>query len=117
MVVQIGLNGEFELGKAIMNFDFSEEQKLLSDQVGRLLAEQCGPDQFREVLEGNATYAAPAWRGLAEMGLLGTAIPESDGGTGAGYLELCLVAQQIGRHIAPIPFGPTVYWATEALLR
>ncbi|HEY5646212.1 MAG TPA: acyl-CoA dehydrogenase family protein, partial [Pseudomonadales bacterium] len=100
-----------------MNFDFSDDQKLVRDQTGRFLSERCGTDVVRAVLEGKAPYAEAVWRGLAEMGLVGTGIPESYGGAGAGYLELCLIAQELGASLAPVPFGSTVYLTAEALLR
>ena len=56
------------------------------------------------------------WKGLAEMGFLGVAIPEEFGGAGAGHLELCVIAEEMGRALAPVPFSSTVYLAAEALL-
>ncbi|MCQ6498161.1 acyl-CoA dehydrogenase family protein, partial [Vibrio parahaemolyticus] len=56
------------------------------------------------------------WKGLAEMGFLGIAIPEQFGGAGAGHLELCVIAEEMGRALAPVPFSSTVYLAAEALL-
>ncbi len=56
------------------------------------------------------------WKGLAEMGFLGVAIPEAFGGSGAGHLELCVIAEEMGRAQAPVPFSSTVYLAAEALL-
>ena len=100
-----------------MNFDFSDDQKLLRDQVARFLGEACPIAVVRSVLDGKAQYAAEVWRGLASMGLIGTAVPEAHGGTGAGYLELCLVAEQLGASLAPTPFASTVYLVAEALLR
>lgn len=99
-----------------MNFDFSDDQKLLQEQVRRFLQERCGSTVVRTVLDGEAPYAESVWQGLAEMGLMGTGIPESYGGVGAGYLELCLVAQELGAALAPTPFGSTVYLVAEALL-
>lgn len=99
-----------------MNFDFSDDQKLLADQVQRYLDEHCSSEVVRKTLDGDSGYAATVWQGLADMGLLGIAIPENYGGTGAGYLELCLVAQSIGAHLAPVPFASTVYLVTECLL-
>ena len=99
-----------------MNFDFSDDQKLVQDQTRRFLSERCGPEVVRTVLDGHAPYAESVWRGLAEMGLMGTGIPESHGGAGAGYLELCLVAQELGAALAPVPFGSTIYLTAEALL-
>jgi acyl-CoA dehydrogenase len=100
-----------------VNFDFSDDQKLLRDQVAGFLAKSCPIAVVRSVLEGKAQYAADVWRGLASMGLIGTAVPEAYGGTGAGYLELCLVAEQLGASLAPTPFSSTVYLVAEALLR
>jgi acyl-CoA dehydrogenase len=99
-----------------VNFDFSDDQKLLREQTARFLGEHCPVSVVREVLEGKAAYAGPVWTGLANMGLTGTAIPEAFGGVGAGYLELCLVAQELGAALAPVPFGSTAYLVTEALL-
>ncbi|UZE48651.1 acyl-CoA dehydrogenase family protein [Rhodopseudomonas sp. P2A-2r] len=99
-----------------MNFDFSDDQKQLRDQARRFLAEKCPPKAVREVLDGKATYDKALWKGLAEMGFLGVAIPEEFGGTGAGHLELCVIAEEMGRALAPVPFSSTVYLAAEALL-
>jgi alkylation response protein AidB-like acyl-CoA dehydrogenase len=68
------------------------------------------------VLDGKAPYDRDLWKGLAEMGFLGVAIPESYGGAGAGHLELCVIAEEMGRALAPVPFSSTVYLAAEALL-
>ncbi|RED29694.1 acyl-CoA dehydrogenase [Rhodopseudomonas thermotolerans] len=99
-----------------MNFDFSDDQKQLRDQARRFLAEKCSPKAVRAVLEGKADYDRDLWKGLAEMGFLGVAIPEEYGGTGAGHLELCVIAEELGRVLAPVPFSSTVYLAAEALL-
>ncbi|MCG6207819.1 acyl-CoA/acyl-ACP dehydrogenase [Rhodopseudomonas sp. HC1] len=99
-----------------MNFDFSDDQKQLRDQARRFLAEKCPPKAVRAVLEGKADYDRELWKGLAEMGFLGVAIPEEFGGTGAGHLELCVIAEELGRALAPVPFASTVYLAAEALL-
>jgi alkylation response protein AidB-like acyl-CoA dehydrogenase len=99
-----------------MNFEFSDDQKQLRDQARRFLAEKCPPKAVRAVLEGNAPYDKALWQGLAEMGFLGVAIPEEFGGTGAGHLELCVIAEEMGRALAPVPFSSTVYLAAEALM-
>lgn len=100
-----------------MNFDFSEDEKLVRDQTARYLSDHCSLAVVRSVLDGEASHAAPVWRGLVEMGLTGTCIPEAHGGVDAGYLTLCLVAEQLGAHLAPTPFSSSVYLATEALLQ
>ena len=99
-----------------MNFDFSDEQKQLRDEARKFLTEKCPPKAVRAVLDGKAAYDRELWQGLAEMGFLGVAIPESYGGAGAGHLELCVIAEEMGRALAPVPFSSTVYLAAEALL-
>ncbi len=99
-----------------MNFEFSEDQKQLRDQARRYLAEHSPPKAVRAVLEGKAPYDKALWKGLAEMGFLGVAIPEEFGGAGAGHLELCVIAEEIGRSLAPVPFSSTIYLAAEALM-
>jgi len=100
-----------------MNFDFSDDQKLLKDQAAKFLADKCTPDDVRKILETDAPYDKALWKGLADMGFLGTAIPEAYGGLGLGYLELCVIAEEIGRACAPVPFSSSVYLAAEAIQR
>src|ERR1700739_5134129 len=99
-----------------MNFDFSDEQKQLRDEASKSLKEKCPPKAVRAVLDGKAPYDRELWQGLAEMGFLGVAIPESYGGAGAGHLELCVIAEEMGRALAPVPFSSTVYLAAAAIL-
>jgi alkylation response protein AidB-like acyl-CoA dehydrogenase len=99
-----------------MNFDFSDDQKQLRDQARKFLAEKCPPKAVRNVLDGKEPYDRALWKGLAEMGFLGVAIPEAYGGAGAGHLELCVIAEEMGRALAPVPFSSTVYLAAEAIL-
>src|SRR3954463_11854231 len=99
-----------------MNFDFSDEQKQLRDEARKFLAVKCPPKAVRAVLEGKEPYDRGLWKGLAEMGFLGVAIPEQFGGAGAGHLELCVVAEEMGRALAPVPFSSTVYLAAEAIM-
>src|SRR5258708_3932660 len=99
-----------------MNFDFSDEQKQLRNEARKFLAEKCPPKAVRTVLDGREPYDRQLWKGLAGMGFLGVAIPEEFGGAGAGHLELCVIAEEIGRALAPVPFSSTVYLAAEAIL-
>jgi alkylation response protein AidB-like acyl-CoA dehydrogenase len=100
-----------------MNFDFSDDQKLLKEQVRKFLADKCPMKVVRRVLDGEETHAAEVWQGMAAMGLMGTAIPEAYGGTGLGPLELCVIAEELGRACAPVPFSSSVYLAAEAINR
>jgi alkylation response protein AidB-like acyl-CoA dehydrogenase len=98
-----------------MNFDFSDDQKLLKEQVRKFLADKCPTKVVRRVLDGDEAFAGEVWKGLVELGVPGTAIPEAYGGLGLSPLELCVVAEEIGRAAAPVPFDSSVVLATEAL--
>ena len=98
-----------------MDFDFSDEQKQLRETARRFLAERCPMEAVRKVLDGEAAYDAGLWRALGEMGFLGAAIPEAHGGLGAGYLELCVIAEEMGRSLAPVPMASSIYLAAEFL--
>lgn len=100
-----------------MNLDFSDEQSQLRGQVRRFLEERCPPSAVRKVLEEGGGYDAGLYRGLAELGLLGAAIPEEFGGVGLGHLELCVVAEELGRVLAPVPVASSIYLAAECLLQ
>ena len=99
-----------------MNFDFSDDQKVLRDQSRKFLSQHAAPARVRRILESDAPYDADLWKGMAEQGWPGTAIPERYGGAGFGYLELCVIAEELGRTLAPTPFSSSVYLATEAIL-
>jgi alkylation response protein AidB-like acyl-CoA dehydrogenase len=99
-----------------MNFDFSEDMDMLRDQARRMLQQQCPTSAVREVLEGKDTFNRQLWRNIAQVGWTGTAIPEAFGGVGLGYEGLCVIAEELGRALAPIPFASSVYLATEAIL-
>jgi acyl-CoA dehydrogenase len=99
-----------------MNFEFADELKQLRDQARRFLAEKSPPGVVRQVLDGAEPYAAALWRDMAEMGWLGAAIPEQYGGAGLGYEGLCVLAEELGRALAPVPFASSAYLATEAIL-
>ena len=99
-----------------MNFDFSDAQKLLKNQARDFLKGTCPTTVPRRILDGDETYAEEVWKGLIDLEFTGISIPEEYGGIGFGYLELCCVAEELGRTVAPVPFSSSVYLATEALL-
>jgi alkylation response protein AidB-like acyl-CoA dehydrogenase len=100
-----------------LNFDFSDDQKSLKDQARKFLSEKASSKVTRSVLDdAEKSYDKDLWRAVAEMGWLGVAIPEEHGGLGLGRLELCVLAEEIGRAVAPIPFSSTVYFFAEALM-
>jgi len=99
-----------------MNFEFSDEQNLLRDQARGFLADNCPPATVRRVLDGEEAWASELWQKVVEMGWTATVIPEEFGGLGLSHFELVVIAEELGRCAAPIPFGSSVYLATEAIL-
>ncbi len=105
----------FEKGE-LMNFEFSSDQMLLRDQARKFLEGQESIKKAREVLEGDHSYDETLWKSVIEMGWTATTIPEEFDGLGLGYLELCVIAEELGRSLAPTPFSSSIYLATEAIL-
>jgi len=99
-----------------MDLDFSDDQKLLRDQLRRFLADNCPSAKVRAILEGPEAFDRELHAGLAQLGVLGAAIPEAYGGVGLGRLELCILAEELGRSLAPVPVSSSIYLAAEFLL-
>ena len=100
-----------------MEFDFPEELKQLRDTARDFLTDRCPASVARRVIDEALTHDAGLWREMAGMGWLSATIPEQHGGLGLGPLAVCVLAEEIGRAIAPVPFASSVYLATEALLQ
>jgi alkylation response protein AidB-like acyl-CoA dehydrogenase len=96
---------------------YTETETELRGAVRSLLDDQAA---WRDVLartETGQTYDTKLWRTLAaEIGAAGLLIPESLGGAGASYREVAVVAEEIGRSVAPVPFLGSAVIATTALL-
>jgi alkylation response protein AidB-like acyl-CoA dehydrogenase len=100
-----------------VNFDYTEDQKALKDEARRFLAAFSPLTAVRAALENSAAgYDAALWQRIGEQGWCGAAIPESYGGLGLGYVELCALAEELGRSLAPVPFASTVFQFAEALM-
>jgi alkylation response protein AidB-like acyl-CoA dehydrogenase len=100
-----------------MNFDFSDDQKFLKSEARKFLEANSPTERVRKVLDDEAKpYDEALWTAVAAQGWLGAAIPEEFGGIGLGHLDLCVIAEELGRAVAPIPFASTVYFLAEAIL-
>jgi acyl-CoA dehydrogenase len=99
-----------------MNFDFSEEQRGLQGELRDYLADVSPLLTCRKSLEAGAGIDIAVWRTMGELGWLGIRIPEKFGGSGLGALELALAAEEVGRVLSPIPFGPSICGVAETLL-
>jgi alkylation response protein AidB-like acyl-CoA dehydrogenase len=100
-----------------MDFDYSDDQKFLKTEARKFLDAACTSAVVRGVLDDPArSYDEPLWRKITQQGWLGAAIPEQYGGLGLGQIELCAIAEELGRACAPVPFASTVYFLAEALV-
>jgi alkylation response protein AidB-like acyl-CoA dehydrogenase len=100
-----------------LTFADTEEQAMLRDTLRRYLAANCPPALVRDVLEGRQSYGQRLWRDLAAMQCLGAAIPESYGGAGLGAVEATIVAEELGRVLAPLPILSTVTLFADLVMR
>jgi alkylation response protein AidB-like acyl-CoA dehydrogenase len=87
-----------------MDFGLSEEQRLLQDTIRGFAAKECPIARLREVFEAGAGGDPALWKGLAEIGVGGLALPESYGGSGLEVLDLALVSEVIGESALPVSF-------------
>jgi alkylation response protein AidB-like acyl-CoA dehydrogenase len=94
-----------------MDFTFSEEQTSLQQLAREILEKEVTAERLKAIESGTEWFDRPLWSTLAQTGLLGLAVPEPLGGMGYGILETCLLLQEIGRVLAPVPALPTLVLA------
>src|ERR1700722_19638891 len=95
-----------------MDFDLSEEQKLLKDNVERLAQ---AVSRFAKPRHQSWMVDRAAWRRFAELGFLGLPFAESDGGFGGGPVEVMIVAEALGRHLCLLPYVASIGLACSLL--
>lgn len=87
-----------------MDFTLTEAQDEIRSLAERILQEKLPPERLRELEAGDVWFDDDVWSELAKSGLLGICLPEADGGGGYGLIEACLIAEQLGRTVAPVPY-------------
>jgi len=90
-----------------MDFSFSDEQSALREVARKILEAECAPERLREIEKSDERIDRRLWAELAKANLLGAALPEAYGGSDYGFFELCVLLEEIGRSVAPVPA-----WAT-----
>src|SRR5229473_3271961 len=98
-----------------MDFDFSEEQRLLRDSVDRLVADHYPFDKRKTYLAEPEGWSRAMWAQYAELGLLALPFAEEYGGFGGGGIEVMLVMEAFGRALVLEPYLPTIVLAGTAL--
>ncbi|MBL1076196.1 acyl-CoA dehydrogenase family protein [Nocardia sp. 2] len=86
-----------------MDFELTDEQVMLRDTVRDLLGRAYDPETRLKVTDTDLGWSREVWNQLAELGVLGLAFSEEDGGVGAGPVELMVVLEEVGRRLAPEP--------------
>ena len=99
-----------------MNFDFNDDQNALRNEMRKFLTKESPLTQARALLEDTGTHAQDVWSGMAQLGVTGLMLPEDCGGIGLGAMEMCVVAEEVGRQLSPVPLASTMYLAVQALL-
>ena len=91
-----------------MDFDLTDEQRLLKDSVDRLIADRYGFDQRKKYMAEASGFSAAMWSQYAGQGLLGLPFAEAHGGFGGGPVETMIVMEAFGRGLILEPFFATV---------
>jgi pimeloyl-CoA dehydrogenase small subunit len=91
-----------------MDFDLSEEQRLLKESVDGLLTDAYDFDQRKKYMKEKGGWSKTLWGKLAEQGLLGLPFAEADGGFGAGAVETMIVMEALGKALVVEPYLATV---------
>ena len=100
-----------------MDFTFTEEQETISTLAREVFERRATPDRLTEIEAGESRYDAALWKELASVDLLGTALPESLGGNGGGFVELGVLLAEVGFSVAPVPVYPTLLLGADTIAR
>ena len=100
-----------------MDFDLSDEQRLLKDSVERALAEHYDFEARKRYGATPEGFSREMWSRYAELGILGLPFAEDDGGFGGGPVETMIVMEAFGQALALEPYLATVVLAGGAIQR
>lgn len=87
-----------------MDFDLTDEQRLLQETVAQFMENECSPARLRELFDDEVGFDLALWKGLAELGLAGIHLPGEYGGSELEILDLAVVAETLGSLAAPVPY-------------
>jgi alkylation response protein AidB-like acyl-CoA dehydrogenase len=97
--------------------DDSERHALLRATVGSVLKDSGGPGRIRQLRGQLPGYDKQLWKKMADLGWLGTTVPEAFGGLGLGIRDMCVVVHESGKWVAPEPLVASAVLASGALWR
>lgn len=90
-----------------MDFTLSDEEQAISDLTAQILSDKSTHERLSDLTANDDRIDAEAWAALAQAGVLGAAVPESDGGLGLGFLATAMAIQQVGATASPVPLLST----------
>lgn len=99
-----------------MDFSLSSDQDDLRELARRIITDVCTPEHMKEIAASDSGFDLALWAQLADAGLVGIGLPESVGGGGLGFLETCVVLEEIARVAAPLPGLAVMALAAPALV-
>jgi alkylation response protein AidB-like acyl-CoA dehydrogenase len=91
-----------------VDFELSDDQRALQSAAAVLLDDRCSTTRVRQVADETGQLDDALWAAMAEQGWLAVELPEAAGGLGLGLVETVVLCEQLGRHVAPVPFVGTV---------
>jgi alkylation response protein AidB-like acyl-CoA dehydrogenase len=97
-----------------VDFTYDDEQLALQDVARAALERECTPQLVRQLADDRSGITGSLWSTLVDLGWTGLLVPDEHGGVGAGLLEACIVAEQMGRIPVPGPFFSSAVCATLA---
>jgi alkylation response protein AidB-like acyl-CoA dehydrogenase len=86
-----------------MDFSLTEEQTAVRDLARKILEDLATNDRLKEVEAAAPVFDRELWGELAKANLLGVAIPQAHGGDDMGFFTLCVLLEEVGRCVAPVP--------------
>lgn len=100
-----------------MDFTFTEEQETVAKLARELFERRATADRLTELEGSGVRYDEGLWKELAAADLLGTALPESVGGNGGGFVELGMLLAEVGWSVAPVPAYATLALGADPIAR
>jgi alkylation response protein AidB-like acyl-CoA dehydrogenase len=100
-----------------MNFDLTEEQQMMVDQTAKFVQNDSPVERFRKLRDTEQGWDSGMWARMGELGWLGVAFPEEQGGFGGRFVDMALVLEQLGRGLVPEPYIASVVLAGGLISR
>ena len=98
-----------------MNFEHTEERRMLADSLNRFIAEQYGFATRDRIAASREGYSREMWQQFAELGVIGALLREEDGGFGGAGFDIAVVFEALGRGLVIEPFLGSAVLAAEAI--